>query len=75
MAFDETATTVIKWIFIVFAAGFVGYFGKYLGIQIIEKLRGKKAKSGTKRPLSKAEVKLEKKKAKAEKKRIKALKK
>ncbi len=30
---------VLKWMVLVFAAGFVGYFGKYLGIQLISRLK------------------------------------
>ncbi len=30
---------VLKWVVLVFAAGFVGYFGKYLGIQLISRLK------------------------------------
>jgi hypothetical protein len=30
---------ILKWAVLVFAAGFVGYFGKYLGIQIISRLK------------------------------------
>ena len=29
---------VIKWIAVVFAAGFVGYFGRYLSMQLIDKV-------------------------------------
>lgn len=38
----------VKWVAIVFAAGFVGYFGKYLSIRLIARLRGDgKHKDGT----------------------------
>jgi hypothetical protein len=73
MAEQDLTMTVLKWMFIVFAAGFVGYFGRYLSMQILAKIHKKKKDS--KKPLSKAEIKLEKKRAKVEKKRLKALKK
>lgn len=69
---EEQIITILKWAFIVFAAGFVGYFGRYLSMQILAKLHKKKEE---KRALSKYDYKLEKKKAKAEKKQMKALKK
>ena len=59
---------VLKWVGIVLAAGFVGYFGRYLAMRFIEKLGGKKATGGTAateppRP-GEAEAKLEKKRGK-----------
>ncbi len=32
----------MKWVGLVFAAGFVGYFGRYLSMLIIERMRKKK---------------------------------
>ena len=29
------AFDIVKWVFIVFAAGFIGFFGKYLGKAVI----------------------------------------
>lgn len=42
---NETAVEVLKWTGIVFAAGFVGYFGRHLAVVLIEKLRGRKGGS------------------------------
>lgn len=36
---------ILKWIGLVLAAGFIGYFGRYLSMLIIEKIH--KRKSGT----------------------------
>lgn len=75
---QELAMQIIKWTAIVFAAGFIGYFGRYLSMQVIDQMRRKKAaenKDEQKRPMGKYEYKLEKRKAKAEKKKAKARKK
>ena len=42
---NDTALEVLKWIGIVFAAGFVGYFGRHLAMMLIEKMRRKKPES------------------------------
>ncbi|MFC1913786.1 hypothetical protein ACFLXF_00715 [Chloroflexota bacterium] len=34
---------ILKWIGIVFAAGFIGYFGRYFSMMILEKIHKKKA--------------------------------
>ena len=82
---DIQALDILKWIGIVLAAGFVGYFGRYLAMQIIEKMRKKKAQPPPTPELPLAEevpqsqdiileqskLKVEKKKAKAEAKRAK----
>ena len=82
---DIQALDILKWIGIVLAAGFVGYFGRYLAMMIIEKMRKKKAQPPpTPKPphaeevplsqntiLEQSKLKLEKKKAKAEAKRAK----
>ena len=79
---------IIKWILIVFIAGFIGYFGRHLGKILIAKF-GKKQKQEQaqtiihkhesaekyKAEAIKARAKLEKKKLKLEKKRLKTLKK
>jgi len=68
---------VLKWIGIVLAAGFIGYFGRYLAMAIIDKMRKKKPLSPSETPpsqevrLKEALLKLEKKKAKSEAKRLK----
>lgn len=75
---QELAMQIIKWTAIVFAAGFIGYFGRYLSMQVIDRMRKKKAaenKGEQKGPMGKYEYKLEKRKAKAEKKKAKARKK
>ncbi|MCD6495925.1 MAG: hypothetical protein J7K54_01510 [Candidatus Aenigmarchaeota archaeon] len=72
---------VLKWAAVIFIAGFIGYFGKYLSKLIIARVHknGPEAKSETsaKRPETPEEIKyrLEKKRLKLEKKRIKAAKK
>ena len=35
---------ILKWVLIVFIAGFIGYFGKHLGAWIISKFRKNNAK-------------------------------
>jgi hypothetical protein len=74
---DDTFLEVLKWIGLVLAAGFVGYFGRYLAMQIIEKTRRNKQESGI--PKTETSIpsdnevlyKSEKKKAKAEIKKAK----
>ena len=82
---DIQATEILKWIGIVLAAGFVGYFGRYLAMMIIEKMHKKESPPPptSKSPaveeptlsqdtiLEQSKLKLEKKKAKAEAKRAK----
>ena len=74
---DIQPLEILKWIGIVLAAGFVGYFGRYLAMMIIEKMRGKPPETSgevtVNQPESSEEVlaKLEKKKAKQEVKRVK----
>lgn len=72
---------VLKWVGIVLAAGFVGYFGRYLAMLIIERVHKKKAERATvvqtpspetvQLEIEKEKAKIEKKKAKAEAKRAK----
>ena len=73
---------VLKWVGIVLAAGFIGYFGRYLAMMIIERVHKKKSQetSATALPVTpeavpleaeKQQAKIEKKKAKAEAKRLK----
>lgn len=73
----------LKWIGIVLAAGFIGYFGRYLAMMIIDKMRKEKTVSppapepppqippSPEVQLEESRLKLEKKKAKAEAKRLK----
>ena len=80
---DNITLEVLKWVGIALAAGFIGYFGRYLAMHIIERTRkGKPQPPPTTAPakeipaspdirLEEARLKIEKKKAKAEAKRIK----
>ena len=79
---NDTIIEVLKWIGIVFAAGFVGYFGRHLAMMLIERMRRNKPESPTPEapqttPLpptdvaASAQAKVEKKRAKAEAKRAK----
>ncbi len=79
----DTLVEVIKWIGIVLAAGFIGYFGRYLAMLIIGKMhKGQPQESATTEPpkeapasqdimLEESRLKADKKKAKAEAKRAK----
>ena len=59
----------VKWVVVVFAAGFVGYFGKYLSKRLIERFhRGKAGGISTPQPI---EVKTGEYDYKSEKKRLK----
>ncbi len=76
---------ILKWIGIGLAAGFIGYFGRYLAMQLIEKAHKKKSPPPpTPEPppaeeallsqdtiLEQSKLKLEKKKAKTEAKKTK----
>ena len=76
---------VLKWVGVALAAGFVGYFGRYLAMQIIEKVHKKKSQPApTPKPpppeetnlsqdimLEQSKLKVEKKKVKAEAKKAK----
>ena len=74
----DTVLEVLKWVGIVLAAGFIGYFGRYLSMFIIERVRRRKTGSATASAPEKSSVpawqdtvetsrlKAEKKKAKAE---------
>jgi len=70
-----TILEVLKWVGIVFAAGFIGYFGRYLGVLIIEKIRKKKPEPGGAAEVSRetavSSIDLEKERVKLEKKRLK----
>ena len=74
---NVTFLEVLKWIGLALAAGFVGYFGRYFAMQIIEKTRKKKSETPT--PDTDTSINLnaeisykaEKKKAKAEIKKAK----
>ena len=67
---------ILKWIGIVLAAGFVGYFGRYLAMILIDKMHRKKAETPpivqqAAQPVD-STLEIEKQKAKAEKKKAKA---
>ncbi len=67
---------ILKWAAVVFAAGFIGYFGKYLGKLLIERLhKSKPEETSTAHPIGNGtndyDHKLEKKRLKLEKKRVK----
>ncbi|MFC1993084.1 hypothetical protein ACFLV3_04675 [Chloroflexota bacterium] len=74
---------VLKWVGLAFAAGIVGYFGRYLAMLIIERVRKRHPQQtittepAEDRPASQdstleaSRLKLEKKKAKAEAKKAK----
>lgn len=59
---------ILKWTLVVFAAGFVGYFGRYLSKLLIERLRRGKAE-GISAPQP-AETKTSQYDYKSEKKRL-----
>jgi hypothetical protein len=83
----DTALEVLKWIGVALAAGFVGYFGRYLAMMIIERMRRNKLEppstespiTGDSPPASTspdevtvtAQAKVDKKRAKAEAKKAK----
>jgi len=80
---DIKPLEILKWIGIVLAAGFIGYFGRYLAMLIIERIHKRKAQpTPTAEPaaeeptspanrLEESKLKLEKKKAKLEAKKAK----
>ena len=80
---DIQPLEILKWVGLVFAAGFVGYFGRYLSMLIIDRIRRKKAEqASTMQPAKElpptqdsraeeARLKLEKKRIKLEKKKAK----
>ena len=67
---------ILKWVGIVLAAGFIGYFGRYLAMMIIERVHKKKSQetsvTAPSITLETAQLEIEKEKAKAEKKKAKA---
>ena len=80
---DIQPLDVLKWIGVVFAAGFIGYFGRYLSMLIIERMHRRKSQQvppveparetpvGQATAPGEAQLKLEKKRAKAEAKKAK----
>jgi len=47
---SSNLTEVLKWVALVFAAGFIGYFGRFLGMLIIERMRQKRQGSPEQTP-------------------------
>ena len=80
---DNLVLEVLKWVGIVLAAGFVGYFGRYLAMLIIERISkrrpeqittaepAKEVSTSPESQLEASKLKVEKKKAKAEAKKAK----
>ena len=79
---DLQPLEILKWIGIVLAAGFVGYFGRYLAMLIIKRAHRKEERSpvvesqgettsGQESRLEESRIKLEKKKAKQQAKQAK----
>ena len=73
----DTFIEVLKWVGIVLAAGFVGYFGRYLAMLIIDRMRKRQseqraAMESSKEAPASQDIRLEESKLKLEKKRAKA---
>ncbi len=77
MTAEEVTLTILKWFFIVFVAGFIGYFGRYLSKLILGRLHKKGPHGRHARPAfhevvkAEQEYKLQKKKLKLQKKKTK----
>ncbi|HEX77483.1 MAG TPA: hypothetical protein G4O03_03605 [Dehalococcoidia bacterium] len=80
--FENPALAVFKWIGLAFAAGLVGYFGRYLAMLIIERIHRRRAEPpgpveatrqtvATRVDEAATKLKLQKKRLKLEKKRAK----
>jgi hypothetical protein len=68
----DTVISILKWIGLVFAAGLVGYFGKYLGQKIIARFsKNKPGENIDKNKQTSAPPGKEKQDHKLEKKRLK----
>tara|TARA_Y100000310_G_C20255171_1_gene610984 strand:- start:346 stop:603 length:258 start_codon:yes stop_codon:yes gene_type:complete len=79
----DTLIEVLKWVGIVLTIGFIGYFGRYLAMLIIEKMRKKEPQPpptpqpaqeippSSETQLEESRIKLEKKKAKTKVKKAK----
>lgn len=73
---NEPVAGALKWVSVVLIAGFIGYFGKYLAIIIIRRIRKEKPETNIviKTESDEAEkltYKLEKKRLKLEEKKLK----
>ncbi len=60
---DTQPLEILKWIGIVLAAGFIGYFGRYLAMRILGQAQKNKLSAPSSQP-DESQLKLEKKKAK-----------
>ena len=81
---DNLALEILKWVGIVLAAGFIGYFGRYLAMLIIARMRRKKqslisptdaaSEASVRQEITPevARLEIEKQKARVEKKKAKA---
>lgn len=67
---DIQPLEILKWIGIVLAAGFVGYFGRYLAMRILGQTQRREKPAAPVQP-DEAQLKLEKKKAKLAVKQVK----
>jgi len=68
---DIQPVEILKWIGLALAAGFIGYFGRYLSMLIIEKIHKRKPEPPkTVEAISNTQS-VDKEKAKLEKKRLK----
>ena len=73
---NEPVAGALKWVLVVLVAGFIGYFGKYLAMIIIRRIRKEKPETNVviKTESDEAEkltYKLEKKRLKLEEKKLK----
>ena len=74
---DTQPVEILKWIGIVLAAGFVGYFGRYLAMIILRQANRKETKTATSvisidtSPPDKSHIKLAKKRDKQQAKQAK----
>lgn len=56
--FGDNALEILKWVGLAFAAGFIGYFGRYLSMFIIDKVK-KRKEAATKSSPSSAQASIE----------------
>ena len=75
LSLDMQPLDILKWVGIVLAAGFIGYFGRYLAMLILERVHKKKEQTAAEKPtveiasseasqIEASRLKLEKKRAK-----------
>jgi len=73
---DIQPVDILKWIGLVLAAGFIGYFGRYLSMLLIDRIHKRKSEptiivESTSNAPNRGEDNSDKEKAKLEKKRLK----